>query len=73
MIYVNGKGTDKLFDINAVMTSIGGDTFEDQTYKSSSDNSTIIYHYSLYLGTGNMNSSDKGTASTAYICAIREF
>lgn len=73
MIYVNGKGTDKLFDINAVMTSIGGDTFKDETYKSSSDNSTPVYHYSLYLGTGNMNSSDKGTASTAYICAIREF
>ena len=77
-IYTNGKGTNKVFDIDTVSELCGGDKFGNSEYWSSShyqeDTSSIeylqIYAWSLQFN-GNLWTSDKQYEYR--VCAIREF
>ncbi len=76
-IYANGKGTDKLFDLDAISDTLGGDKFQLQNtmYWSSSQcaNYGAIYAHVLIFYEGRWNSATKTVGNQRATCCIREF
>lgn len=72
-IYANGKGANKVFDIDAASEALGGDRFETSPYRSSSQCDSIDNSaWALTFSNGARSYDDKNYASR-YVCAIREF
>ena len=75
-IYANGKGANKVFDINAASKALGGDSFESSNYWSSSQYPGFVGNdlpaYKIYFGDGYCDTITKDNASI-YVCAIRAF
>ena len=74
-IYVNGKGTNKVFDIDSASNLCDGDQFGSSYYWSSSQhasNTSNTSACSLSFGSGGQTSHYKQNTSN-YVCAIREF
>lgn len=76
-IYANGKGENKVFDIDAASEALGGDKFGSEYYyywsssqSASPDDNNASYDLTLSAG-------DRGTyskfGSNDYVCAVRAF
>lgn len=79
-LYVNGKGTNKVFDIDAVLDALGGDKFRDLPFQSSSLTriNSISYEQCVWrvdytLGTGNIYCSSYPKNHSNVVVCIREF
>ena len=71
-IYVKGKGTSKVFDIDAASQALGGDSFGTSFYWSSSQyelNPSSARIFGFNYGIGN----DDKPHNTRLACCIREF
>ena len=78
-VYVNGRGSSKVFDIDAASQALGGDTFGSSYYWSSSQSNEgdgsaydLFLDSGRYTGDGCYKSIDKYNGSMA-VCCIREF
>ena len=74
-IYANGKGADKVFDIDAASQALGGDKFEKSEYWSSSQHaSDESQAYVLNFRNGGLiNGYKPYNGNDVYVCAIRAF
>lgn len=73
-IYANGKGANKVFDIDTASKNLGGDKFEDSYYWSSSQYvpfDTAAYFFLFYYG--NCGYAGGKQEDSYYVCCIREF
>jgi hypothetical protein len=71
-IYANGKGTSRVFDIDAASQALGGDTFGTSGYWSSSQfvsGDSLAYEFSF--SSRNCNVASK--YGTYLVCVIRAF
>ena len=71
-IYANGKGTNKAFDIDAAIETLGGDKFSTSYYWSSSQSSSTYFAEQLSFSNGARNGRTK-YINEQYVCAIRAF
>ena len=71
-IYANGKGTNKVFDIDAASELCGGDSFSIWWYVSSSQYNNDNDYNSLLFHNGSVVDSSKA-GNACFVCAIREF
>ena len=71
-IYANGKGTNKAFDIDAAIETLGGDKFSTSYYWSSSQSSSTYFAEQLWFSNGARNGRTK-YINKQYVCAIRAF
>ena len=75
-IYVNGMGTNKVFDIGAASEALGGDTFTTQNFgafwSSSQLSSTATKAYFILINDGMCGDYQKSHQFEA-VCCIREF
>lgn len=76
-LYVNGKGTNKVFDIDAVLDALGGDKFIDLPFQTStqmqSSDYRYVYRLDYTLGTGTIYCSAYPKDSGNVVVCIREF
>ena len=73
-IYANGKGTSKVFDIDAASNLCGGDSFRYNGYWSSSQYASFdSYAYFLTFYFGDWTGWYKYDADGNYVCAVRAF
>ena len=74
-IYVNGKGANKVFDIDAASSVLGGNQFGTSYYWSSSECSVNIDETNTgwTCGFGQYQFSNPSKTNHASVCAIREF
>lgn len=73
-IYANGKGADKVFDIDAASQALGGDKFKVEWYWSSSPHtSNPRYACVIAFENGDWGGVTKNDAGQSYVCAIRAF
>lgn len=71
-IYANGKGANKIFDIDAASNALGGDSFGTSSYWSSSQSAAgDVYAYDLSFNDGNYTGYNKTQDND--VCAIRAF
>ena len=71
-IYANGKGTNKAFDIDAAIETLGGDKFSTPYYWSSSQSASNDSNvYELDFTNGDWENPYKNTNNS--VCAIRAF
>lgn len=71
-IYANGKGANKIFDIDAASQALGVDSFGNAYYSSSSQyDSRANSVCRLYFGDGTWSWTIKDTND--YVCAVRAF
>lgn len=75
-IYTNGKGSGKVFDIDTLSHSLGGNKFNTYGYMSSSqsnypDSQDRIYVFNF--GTCDCYNNEKNYNPAFELCAIREF
>ena len=71
-IYANGKGENKVFDIDAVSEALGGDKFDTDFYWSSSQYASddcVSYDFYFYYGDWNFGYK----YFTNAVCAVRAF
>ena len=74
-IYANGKGTNKAFDIDAAIETLGGDKFSTSYYWSSSQYAAATARFAadqLSFSNGAWNGRTKHI-NEQYVCAIRAF
>ena len=78
-IYANGKGADKVFDIDTASEALGGDKFEfiywssSQYVSSYQLDSEKNYAYGLSIQDGNYSCYCGKSSSNMLVCCIREF
>ena len=79
-IYEKGKGTSKVFDINAISQALGGNTFGDDyfisssQYYSDSDSDSAMKIYRFYFKNSQCLTAQKTSVVGGWpTCAIREF
>lgn len=82
-IYANGKGSNKIFDIDAASESLRGDKFENSYYWSSSQYPPVnnpsyaslnnAYAYALNFNSKSWYGSLKDDTSSNNVCCIHEF
>ncbi len=73
-IYVNGKGSEKVFDIDAASDALGGDRFEGSGYWSSSQFDAYEKGVNLlYFSNGSRYIGTKTDDWYKYVCCIRAF
>ena len=72
-IYANGKGTNKVFDIDDASALCYGDTFNTWEYFSSSQWGSVVDEaFTIRFSNGSWNDDSKDGIGF-YVCAIREF
>ena len=79
-IYANGKGANKVFDIDTASEALGGDKFEFFSYWSSSQyvtsyqlDSEKTHAYGLDVQNGDYSVVCGKSTSNIWVCCIREF
>jgi hypothetical protein len=73
-IYTNGKGTNKVFDIDAASQALGGDAFGTSYYWSSSQYASPAERaYGLSFNSGDWIYNNKDIYDLRYVCCIRAF
>lgn len=79
-LYVNGKGVNKVFDIDVVLDALGGDKFRDLPFQSSSltrinpiSYEQCVWRVDYTLGTGNIYCSSYPKNHSNVVVCIREF
>ena len=72
-IYANGKGSGKVFDVEAASEALGGDRFQDSWYLTSTQYaSEDITEYTFTFYDGSTSYANK-IATFGKVCCIREF
>ena len=69
-IFANGKGVNKVFDIEAASEALGGDKFGTDVYWSSTPSSSNNAYILNFNGGGTQNHV---RATQRYFCCIRAF
>ena len=72
-IYANGKGENKVFDVDAASTLCGGDIFGSSYYWSSTQYALYSNIAAYRFNFSNVACSSYGKDGISYVCAIREF
>ena len=72
-IYVNGKGTDKVFNLDEASNALGGDQFgENQYFTSSQQKDNTNYAVTFHFDTNRYGGAEK-IRTDKYACYIHEF
>ena len=72
-IYANGKGENKVFDVDAASTLCGGDIFGSSYYWSSTQYALYSNIAAYRFNFSDVACSSYGKDGISYVCAIREF